>query len=240
MTFSLTEVLERLGWMAFKPGTRDVDWSLTKLFDGTRDLKGRDLPRELVPNVQTQSPLRKPGVGDFMSQAARTLTEISTAKGRRLFTKVRLVPPRGSGPPRLDVWVDMDIEADDALLVGGARLPVTAVVDKTRQTGMHRVEGVFLARGPGIRRGVRLTDAGVMDIAPTVLYLLDLPVGRDMEGRILREAIEPRLLAQRPVKWIPTHPRAVGPESRSRLLDDLRSLGYIRDKPGRRPEQTPR
>jgi len=247
MTFSLTEVLERLGWMAFKPGTRDVDWSLTKLFDGTRDLKGRDLPRELVPNVQPQSALRMPGAaggpevrGDFMSQAARTLTEIRTAKGRRLFTKVRLVPPRGSGPPRLDVWVDMDIEADDVLLVGGARLPVTAVVDKTRQTGMHRVEGVFLARGPGIRRGVRLKDAGVMDIAPTVLYLLDLPVGRDMEGRILREAIEPRLLAQRPVKWIPTHPRAVGPESKSRLLDDLRSLGYIRDKPGRRPEQTPR
>ena len=246
MTFSLTEVLERLGWMSFKPGTRDVDWSLTKLFDGTRDLKGRDLPRELVPNIQPQSPLRKAepsggsaARGEFMSRAARTLTDLRTAKGRPLFTKVRLVPPRGSGPPRLDVWVDMDLEADDALLIGGTRLPVTAVVDKNRLTGMHRVEGVFLAQGPGIRRGAKLKDAGVLDITPTVLYLLDLPVGRDMEGRVLEEIIDPRLLAARPVKRLPTHESGVEPESgvpatskaEARLLEELRSLGYIREKP---------
>jgi len=170
-----------------------------------------------------------------MSQAARTLTGIRTAKGRSLFTKVRLVPPRGGAPPRLDVWVDTDLEADDELLVGGTRLPVADVVDKTRQTGMHRVEGVLLARGPGIRRGVRLADAGIMDIGPTILYLLDLPLGRDMEGRILKEALDPRLLARRSVKWVPTHSSAARAEPKERLLDDLRSLGYIREKPGRRP-----
>ncbi|MDH4196263.1 MAG: alkaline phosphatase family protein [Candidatus Aminicenantes bacterium] len=260
MTFSMSEVLERLGWLSFKPGTRDVDWSLTKLFDGTRDLKGRDLPRGLVPNIQPQSPFRKDdasgrgstAVAEFMGQAVRALADLRTTKGRPLFTKVRLVPPRGSGPPRLDVWVDMGLEADDALLVGGTRLPVTAVVDKTRLTGMHRVEGVILAQGPGIRRGVRIKDAGVVDIAPTVLYLLDLPLGRDMEGRVLKEAIDPRLLAQRSMKWIPTHLSSAESESgaasgvtaaskaKSQLLDDLRSLGYIRAKPGRRPEQAPR
>jgi hypothetical protein len=171
-----------------------------------------------------------------MDQAARTLTGIRTAKGRALFTKVRLVAAPGSGPPRLDVWVDTSLDAGDEILVGGSRLPVGAVVDKTRQTGMHRLEGVVLARGPGIRRGVRIADAGIMDIAPTVLYLLDLPVGRDMEGRVLKEALDPRLLAARSVKWVPIRGAASGAEPKDRLLDDLRSLGYIREKPGLRQE----
>ncbi len=252
MTFFLAEVLDRLGWLCFEPGTRNVDWTLTKLFDGTRDLKGRTLPRELVPNIQPQSPLRIAGPSNgpaeldaFMSRAARTLRDLRTAQGRSFFTKVKLVPARESGPPRLDVWVDTGLEADDALLIAGTRLPVTAVVDMNRLTGMHRVEGVFLARGPGVRRGVRLADAGVMDIAPTVLYLLDLPIGRDIEGRVLREAVDPRLLARRPVTRLAGGRSAAESESGAfesrkagrRLLDDLRSLGYLREEPGRAPEK---
>lgn len=50
-------------------------------------------------------------------------------------------------------------------------------------SGDHRPGGIFAARGPDIRRGARLkapvTD---WDITPTALYLLGLPVAKDMDG----------------------------------------------------------
>jgi hypothetical protein len=52
---------------------------------------------------------------------------------------------------------------------------------------------------------MKLTDPTVFDVCPRALCLLGLPVGEDVEGRILVEAISPELLAERPVKWTPTH-----------------------------------
>ena len=45
--------------------------------------------------------------------------------------------------------------------------------------------GVFLATGPGFREDARLESARAEDVLPTLLYLLDLPVGRDMDGQPL-------------------------------------------------------
>ncbi len=45
--------------------------------------------------------------------------------------------------------------------------------------------GLLLAAGPGFREGGRLERARAEDVLPTLLYLLDLPVGRDMDGQPL-------------------------------------------------------
>ena len=49
---------------------------------------------------------------------------------------------------------------------------------------------IFLWGGP-IRAGARLQSPTVFDVTPTLLYLLGLPVGKDMDGRVLTEAIVP-------------------------------------------------
>ncbi|MDP8255370.1 MAG: hypothetical protein P9M14_06445 [Candidatus Alcyoniella australis] len=65
-----------------------------------------------------------------------------------------------------------------------------------QQPGAH---GVFLAMGPAIEPGARLRDdAKVEDIAPTILYLLGLPIPRQISGRVLTEVIRPETLAARP------------------------------------------
>ncbi|MFO0907479.1 MAG: alkaline phosphatase family protein [Isosphaeraceae bacterium] len=59
-------------------------------------------------------------------------------------------------------------------------------------TGDHRMEGVFIASGPAIRPGATLADdADLMDIAPTVLHLLGVPIPADMDGRVLAEVLDP-------------------------------------------------
>lgn len=49
----------------------------------------------------------------------------------------------------------------------------------------HRKYGIFVLKGPGIRRDERIYGAGVLDITPTLLTLFGLPVGRDMDGKPL-------------------------------------------------------
>ncbi|MBU0606959.1 MAG: alkaline phosphatase family protein, partial [Armatimonadetes bacterium] len=99
----------------------------------------------------------------------------------------------------------------------------------------HREQGVLLACGPGIRRDELIHGAGVLDIAPTLLGLFGLPVGKDMDGRVLTA-----LFKEEPeVKYLPSwedvdgeagmHPPGTRlPEADARvLLDQFIALGYI-------------
>lgn len=54
----------------------------------------------------------------------------------------------------------------------------------------HSPYGIFVMRGPGIRKGAEISGASVIDITPTLLTLYGLPVGRDMEGKVLTQVFE--------------------------------------------------
>ncbi|MBM3474447.1 MAG: hypothetical protein FJX75_14380 [Armatimonadetes bacterium] len=64
-----------------------------------------------------------------------------------------------------------------------------AVGWRHEQGGIHRMNGIFVARGPGIRSGERLEGAGLADVAPTILHLLRQPVPRSMDGQVLGGAL---------------------------------------------------
>jgi predicted AlkP superfamily phosphohydrolase/phosphomutase len=100
-------------------------------------------------------------------------------------------------------------------------------------SGSHRLNGMMIANGPGIRSGEALPDTHVYDIAPTLLAYLGLPVGDDMDGKVLTSMFTPSL-ARRAVSRVATHddPADVKPEHVESPVDDealehLRSLGYI-------------
>ncbi|MCK5689369.1 alkaline phosphatase family protein [Myxococcota bacterium] len=76
----------------------------------------------------------------------------------------------------------------------------------------HEKNGVVILSGPGIKKGKRI-HARVYDIAPTLLYLMGLPYGEDMTGRVILEAITPELLAKRSPTTIPTYEKAKAPKA---------------------------
>ena len=54
----------------------------------------------------------------------------------------------------------------------------------------HEMNNVMIAWGPGFKRGITLdVPSGNIDVAPTILNLLGLPVGDAMDGRVLAEAL---------------------------------------------------
>jgi len=54
------------------------------------------------------------------------------------------------------------------------------------------VPGLFVAMGPGIRKGVRVMGLpmSVFDIAPTILHIYGIPAPKQMRGRVLTEIFE--------------------------------------------------
>ena len=100
----------------------------------------------------------------------------------------------------------------------------------------HGPPGILLLHGGPVRAGRLPEDAGVLDVYPTLLYLLGIPVPADADGRVLAAALDPAFVAEHPKtsvsSWdgIPL-PRSAAPpdaERRRQELEKLYSLGYIR------------
>ena len=120
-------------------------------------------------------------------------------------------------------------------------LPSQRIVSpRAELAGAHRPVGVFLARGPGMRRGAQVGELSILDVAPTLLYGLDLPIPEDFEGRVPDEVFESRQLEQRPVRigrraaiaapsLQPVAPAAqtFGEEEAALVMKRLRDLGYV-------------
>lgn len=112
-------------------------------------------------------------------------------------------------------------------------------------TVWHREHGILAAAGPRFGRDELLHGAGLLDVAPTILHLFDLPVGEDMEGRVLLDAFvkgdsgeavaSPRSIPT----WEGVAARStvsVLSENESRaLLEQFAALGYV-EKPTGDPD----
>ena len=116
-------------------------------------------------------------------------------------------------------------------------------------TVWHRPQGVFIASGPGFKRDELVYGARLLDVAPTILHWFGLPVGADMEGRVLEEIFE---APRRPVETVPTWEtgedsqrkrKSLGPGADKALLEQFVALGYIDeipDDPGQAAAETNR
>lgn len=101
----------------------------------------------------------------------------------------------------------------------------------TRFNGYHVLRGMLVAAGPDLRKGTEVEGSRILDIAPTILHLLGLPVPPEMDGTVLRDAIEPAALEARPVRVEPVdtafRPRERGDVDRESIERSLRDLGYM-------------
>ncbi len=105
----------------------------------------------------------------------------------------------------------------------------------------------LVAAGPDLRRDDAAIDAltrrdlpslgSVLDVTPTVLAILGIPVARDMDGEAMTEWLAPELLERSPVRTVATHTApdwfatrakpALDSEGSGERLEQLGALGYL-------------
>lgn len=97
----------------------------------------------------------------------------------------------------------------------------------------HRLEGVLLLSGPGIRPGSVPEEATLYDLLPTVCALAGLPRALTLEGRVLEEVLAAgadRSPAERPLDYGPRRAPVAAARTapgEDELVERLRSLGYL-------------
>lgn len=103
-------------------------------------------------------------------------------------------------------------------------------------SGVHlaRPQGVFLASGFGVKTNIRIKAVHVLDILPTVLAYLGLPVAKDMPGKIRKDIFN---ISLSPISTIPTYEKTpykgkIAPNANLQKSDkgqweELKVLGYV-------------
>jgi predicted AlkP superfamily phosphohydrolase/phosphomutase len=86
---------------------------------------------------------------------------------------------------------------------------IERVIGDADLSGTHDAapDGFLMAYGTAVGRGRLMARASVVDIAPTVLYFLGLPVGRDMDGYARTDIFQRSFTDERPITFIPTYDR---------------------------------
>ena len=103
----------------------------------------------------------------------------------------------------------------------------------------HAPQGIFVAAGQAIKRDELIHGSTLLDVAPTVLMLLGLPVPDDMDGRALTQLLReppteplPRIASYEPAHpqdgvWRELPPEENDPWAARQAMEQLAALGYI-------------
>ena len=100
-------------------------------------------------------------------------------------------------------------------------------------TGYHRMNGIFIMNGPDVKSAARIDGAAIVDLAPTILHMLGLPVPASMDGRVLHELFRAGAFAAQTGSELPLPvPAGEGEgayteEEEAQVQERLRELGYL-------------
>jgi predicted AlkP superfamily phosphohydrolase/phosphomutase len=226
--------------------TATIDWGHTRAFslgiDSTNifvNLKGR-FAKGIVQSGREYETLR-----DEIAARLKGLKDPST--GERIVEKVYRREELYHGdclpkaPDLLVTWKDFEYNTrrgygveGDGLLGSSLDFSDVSAYSSLQKSGTHHVKGIFIANGQVIKNHVSVSGARIIDLAPTILYLLDVSIPEDMDGRIIEEIIEDDFRAVQPIQVGSRghacsdmkHP-GYGKEEEEYIRDKLKGLGYI-------------
>jgi predicted AlkP superfamily phosphohydrolase/phosphomutase len=213
-----------------------IDWTRTRASCAPStnegiyvNVQGRDANGIVAPGNEYE---------DARSQIMAELAELrDPATGRTVVSAVHRREDVYSGE-FLELMPDILMEFEDRpylvseTTAGAAPL---APMPEGYVEGRHHPRGIFAAFGPLIEPGRTLPDVSIVDVAPTLLYALDLPVPADMTGRVVERAFRPDYRDEHPVRSedgsvAPTGRRqgsSYDQEEEDDMRRRLQGLGYL-------------
>jgi predicted AlkP superfamily phosphohydrolase/phosphomutase len=219
----LNRILESLGWASLIPGTGGAaDSSVSTVWDV--EAPSIDSERTLRAGLAAANP------ASALDEAEKALAAARTDRGQKLVAKLK----RGedAGGPFLRVIIAPQIEGQ-TLNIRGTSIPLAQVIAPEGHSGDHRMNGILIAAGPPFPSGKRITGARAVDITPTVLHLLGVPVARDMEGVVLKKLFTKEWWNQHPLRSVESYGKREATQDLTptaadeRIREELRALGYI-------------
>jgi len=211
-----------------------IDWSATRAYSGSRTSEG------IYINLQGRE---SQGIVQPGEEYERLREEIIQAVTALVDPDTRL--PVVSGAYRredvsqgefLDQLPDILLAFDDRpyLVSESAGGEVCSPMVGEEVTGRHHSHGLFAAIGANVNAGLAV-EASIVDVAPTMLYAMGLPIPADMDGRVLEEIFTDEFRAQHPIAMEGPRealagrrgPSGLDAAEEAEIEDRLRALGYL-------------
>jgi predicted AlkP superfamily phosphohydrolase/phosphomutase len=211
----------------------DIDWSQTRAYSVGNvgpiyvNLRGREPEGSVQPGQDYESAL---------GELAGSLQQMcDPATGERLMGKVQHREEIYSGPC-IEQSPDLFCLPRDwrYAAFGLIQLPSDKWLDPPfDRTGGHRMDGMLLAKGPGMRSGHRIDGAEIVDLAPTILALMGVPIPPDVDGRVLKALFTDDFTSSMKISFSEQDsaahdgPVELSPEGERAVRERLRRLGYV-------------
>jgi len=205
-----------------------IDWSQTKAFcHGTNsiriNLEGRE-PEGSVPQEQYE---------DVRKELREALLGMTDDDGTNVISDVRMREELYSGPEihrASDLFV-ADHDHSVWFYYSEGTIPDVLFEPSGWASGNHKPNGIFLGHGPSFSKGTWVDEPNIIDIAPTILSLMDLPIPDDVDGRILKETFaegyRPQVLWREAGVYDAATESAFSDKERAEIEERLRGLGYL-------------
>jgi predicted AlkP superfamily phosphohydrolase/phosphomutase len=117
--------------------------------------------------------------------------------------------------------------------------PVTRLLQEPNWktgSGTHRMEGILIACGNDIQKGAYVSGARIIDLAPTILYLMGETIPADMEGEVLTDIVNKEFVRKHTPQYAEasnenyihgTQEAELNEKDAMRLKEQLKGLGYL-------------
>ena len=231
ISFDLDRLLESMGYLKRVDGA--TDWSRTRAtaWDSPPDMRIKMVRLNRAEDVPTATHSARE-LDQTRIRLVEELSKLTYRSGRPVF---RVRPPRGNEVERggdITAVVQSD-GATPEILLGETVLLTDAKIGQ-EISGSHSkgTEGIFIASGPIIDPAAQLDSVHSLDITPTLLIAMGLPVAQDFDGKPQLALFQKEFLYEHPPQSISTwgtskQGKPLASDEDEALIEELKALGYL-------------
>ncbi len=120
---------------------------------------------------------------------------------------------------------------EDHIQYAGQIIPIEELFFSRTFSGTHDLNGVLMMQGPHIKQEVSISPPHLLDVAPTLLFMMNQPISKTLEGTVIKEAFQPGWWTTQTVQLVDSYEqipyKISAPKTNQALLERLRSMGYV-------------
>jgi predicted AlkP superfamily phosphohydrolase/phosphomutase len=212
-----------------------IDWSRTKAYAVTPSSNGIFIRVAKEPNQTGVAPEEYDSFRRHLMEELATF--INPITGQPVVTRIQTREEAYPGS-LMHLAPDLLLTLEDGGFVSilNADEPLKM---RSEITGTHRPNGIFMASGPGIRKGAHTPMLSILDVAPLLLHSMELPIPQDLEGRLPSEIYEASFLLAHPIRFDESNRTSERPlpnafieaeidaDAEAAIIEQLRALHYL-------------